>query len=149
MKRIKSNYHALKLLKTAQPKLRKAIISNCNQELLNCISECILNVLNGNLCQTALNKSYESIKQYFARSLISASPSAMKRLINQRRGFLLPLLSAVLPTLTNLLFGPRAKYICYEKCISFHLISFIIHRNLHQMRRRRRVENCLLKIHDK
>jgi hypothetical protein len=61
MKRIKSNYQALKLLKTAQPKLRKAIISNCNQELLNCISECILNVLNGNLCQTALNKSYESI----------------------------------------------------------------------------------------
>ena len=34
--------------KTAQPKLRKAIISNSNRELLNCISECILNVLNGN-----------------------------------------------------------------------------------------------------
>jgi len=35
--------------KTAQPKLRKAIISRSNRELLNCISECVLNVLNGNL----------------------------------------------------------------------------------------------------
>ena len=35
--------------KKAQPKFRKAIISKCNRELLNCISECVLNVLNGNL----------------------------------------------------------------------------------------------------
>ena len=35
--------------------------------------------------------------------------SPNKRLINQRGGFLPPLLSAVLPTLANLLFVPRAK----------------------------------------
>jgi hypothetical protein len=45
----KSNYHALLVLKIAQPKLRKALISNCNPLHLNCISECILMVLNGNL----------------------------------------------------------------------------------------------------
>jgi len=49
MKRVKSNYHALHVLKTADPKLCKAIISNCNKELVNSISECILNVLNGNV----------------------------------------------------------------------------------------------------
>jgi len=35
--------------------------------------------------------------------------SAKKRLINQRDEFLLPLLTAVLPTLANLLFRKRAK----------------------------------------
>ena len=49
MKRVKSNYHALHVLKTAEPKLRKALITNCNKELVNCISECLLNLLNGNL----------------------------------------------------------------------------------------------------
>jgi hypothetical protein len=48
-KRVRSNYHALQVLKTAHPKLRKAIIANCDKELVNCISECVLNVLTGNL----------------------------------------------------------------------------------------------------
>jgi len=46
MKRVKSNYHALHVIKTAEPNMRKAIMSNCNKELVNNISECILNVLN-------------------------------------------------------------------------------------------------------
>jgi len=49
MKRVRSNYHAVHVLKTAEPKLRKALITNCNKELVNCISECVLNVLNGNI----------------------------------------------------------------------------------------------------
>jgi predicted nucleotidyltransferase len=49
MKRIKSNYHELQVLKKASPKLRKAIISNCNKELLNALSEIALNVLQGNI----------------------------------------------------------------------------------------------------
>ena len=59
MKRIKSNYNALQVLKTDQPKLRKAIISNCNRELLDRITECILNVLNGNLKVTDISKQIE------------------------------------------------------------------------------------------
>ena len=46
MNGIKSNYHALQMFKTAGPKLRKAVISNYNTDLLNSISECMLNVLN-------------------------------------------------------------------------------------------------------
>jgi len=49
MKRVKTNYHTLQVLKTADPKLRKAIISNCNKEVVHFISECTLNVLNGNI----------------------------------------------------------------------------------------------------
>jgi len=109
MKRIKSNYHALNVLKSAQTKLRKAIISNCNRALLNCIS--ILNVLNGNLkvsdCgKQKLRKHKSALRKVADKRVIS---SAKKRLINQRGGFLLPLNTAVLPTLANLLFRQRAK----------------------------------------
>ena len=49
MRRMKANYHALQVLKNARPKLRKAIVSNCNKDLLNSICDCVLNVLNGNI----------------------------------------------------------------------------------------------------
>ena len=44
-----SNYHTLQVLKNARPKLRNAIISNCNKDILHSINECVLNVLNGNI----------------------------------------------------------------------------------------------------
>jgi len=60
MKRVKSNYNALHVLKPAEAKVCKAIISTCKRELVNSISECILNVLNGNIrllgCNTRLSE---------------------------------------------------------------------------------------------
>ena len=49
MRRIKANYHAMQVLKNTRPNLRKAIVSNCNNDLLHIISECGLKVLNGNI----------------------------------------------------------------------------------------------------
>jgi len=49
MKRVKSNYHALHVLKTAEPKVPRAVILNCKKELVNSICEFISNVLNGNV----------------------------------------------------------------------------------------------------
>ena len=49
MKRIKVIFHTLHLLKYARPKLRKAVISNCDRDLVNCIIECVLNVLKVNV----------------------------------------------------------------------------------------------------
>ena len=49
MKRVKTSYPTLQVLKSADPKLRKAIISKSNKEFVKCISECVLNVLNGNI----------------------------------------------------------------------------------------------------
>ena len=54
---MKTNYHTHQVLKTADPKLRKAIISNCNKVVVHCISECILNVLNGNIKLTGCDTS--------------------------------------------------------------------------------------------
>ena len=44
-----SKYHAPHVLKTAEPRLRKAIVSNCKKDLVNTICECVLNILNGNI----------------------------------------------------------------------------------------------------
>jgi len=50
----------------AETRIRKAIISNCNKELVN-ISEGLLNVLNGNICLSGcktrkLQKHYSALR---------------------------------------------------------------------------------------
>ena len=109
MKRVKSNFHELHVLKNAKPKLRKAILTNCNRELINTISECVLNVLKGNL---KLTDSQKRKLRKFRRQLRSITGrrvalATKKELINQLGGFLVPLLSAILPTVANLIFRSR------------------------------------------
>lgn len=106
MRRIKANYHALHVLKNARPKLRKAIVSNCNKDLLNSICECVLNVLNGNIRISDCTKRKLRKFRTSLRSLIDKRRPLVskRRVIQQRGGFLLPLLSAVLPALAGLLF---------------------------------------------
>ena len=101
MKRVKSNYHALHVLRPAERKVRKAIISNCNKELVNSISECILNVLNVNVKLTGCNtRKLRKHKVTLGKVADRRVPlSTKKKLIVQRGGFLLPLLSAVLPAI--------------------------------------------------
>jgi hypothetical protein len=101
-----SSYHIQRVLKVACPKLTKGIISNCDKYLVNDICECILNVLKGNIKLIACSK--RKLKKYktVLRTLIDKSRplSTKKRLIIQKGGFLLPLLTAVLPTLASLIF---------------------------------------------
>ena len=108
MKRLRSNYHAIYVLKDAKTKLRKAIISNCDRELVNSICECVLNVLNGNVkltgCVTRKLRKHKAVLRKVADKRV---PISGKKLIVQRRGFLLPLLSAVLPALATLIFKLR------------------------------------------
>jgi hypothetical protein len=106
MKRIKSNYHTLLLLKTATPKLRKVIISNSNSELIKSIAECILNVLYGNVTVTECGKRKLRKHKTVLRTLADKRVplTRKKEIIVQRGGFLLPLLGAVLPALATLLF---------------------------------------------
>jgi hypothetical protein len=100
------SYHILRVLKVACPKLRKGIISNCDKGLVNDICECILNALKGNIKLTTCSK--HKLKKYktVLRTLIDKSRplSTKKRLIIQKGGFLLPLLTAVLTTLASLIF---------------------------------------------
>jgi len=75
-------------------------------ELVNCISEFVLNVLNGNIKLSGLNtrklKKCKSALCKVADRYVSLS--GMKRLIVQRGGLLLSLLGVILPTIASLIF---------------------------------------------
>ena len=103
--------YALRVLKTAEPRLRKVIVSNCKKDLVNILSECVLNVLNGNIKLTGFSK--RKLRKHNAALRKVADKrvplSSKKKFIVQRGGFLLPLLSAVLPTIASLIFKPSYK----------------------------------------
>jgi len=109
MKRVKLNYNALHVLRTAEPKLRKSIISKYNKELVNSISEYIPNVLNGNvklaICNTRKLRKHKVTLGKVADKRVPLSTK--KRLIIQLGGFLLPLLSAVLPAIASLIVSSK------------------------------------------
>jgi len=99
----------LSVLKTADPKLRKAIISNCNKDTLNGISKCIINVFNRNVKLTSCNKRKVRKHKARLRKLTDKRVplSTKKKLIVQRGGFLLPLLSAVVPSVARLIVSSK------------------------------------------
>ena len=99
MKRIKANNHPLHVLKNAPPKLRKAIISNCDRDLVNCISECV------NIELTVCEKRKLSKHKLALRKLVyrQVQLPGKKRPIVKNGGFLLPLPAAILPTLARLI----------------------------------------------
>jgi len=106
MKRIRWNYHTLQVLKTADPKLRKAILANYKSELVKTLSECSLNLLRGNVkltpCQKRKLRKYRLHLRKLADKRVSLS--SKRKAIVQRCGFLLNLLGAVLPTIASLIF---------------------------------------------
>jgi len=94
MKRIKANYQTLHVLKHARPKLPKVIIPFCDKDLVNYVSECVLNVLNGNIALTVCEKR-KLIKHKLAlRKLVDKQLpiTGKKRLVLLREGFILLLL---------------------------------------------------------
>ena len=106
MKYLRSHYHALHVLKGTTPKLRKAILLNGDKQLVNSICECVLNVLNGNdKLSSCVKRKLRKHKNILRKVVDKRVPlSGKKKVIVQRRGFLLPLLSAVLPALAPLIF---------------------------------------------
>ena len=84
--------------------MRKATISNCDTELVNCISKC-LERLNGNNALTGCDTRELRKHKFVFRKLVDDHVllSGKKLLIVQRDGFLLPLMAAVLLTLAILI----------------------------------------------
>jgi len=78
MKRVKTNYHTLQVLKTADTKLRKAVISKCNKVLVHCINECIFNVLNGYIkltgCDTRKLQKHKAALRKFSDKGVPLPP---------------------------------------------------------------------------
>jgi len=106
IKRIRSNYHTLQVLKTADPKLRKDILANCKSEILKTLSEYSLNLLRGNVKLTSCQKRKLRKHRVHLRKLADKRVllTYKKKAIVQRGGFLLPLIGAVLPSIASLVF---------------------------------------------
>lgn len=49
MASVKKHLPTLKLIQTAKPKIRKSILSHCDQDFIKTILECIQNTLNGDI----------------------------------------------------------------------------------------------------
>jgi hypothetical protein len=93
------------VLKSAKPKLRKAILQEADKELILAIVECVLNVLNDN-CKLRICIKHKLCKhKYLLRRLVDRSEKikAKRKRIIQKGGFLIPLLSTVLSGLTSLI----------------------------------------------
>jgi len=106
MKRLRENYHTLQVSKSAKPKLRKAIISAGGKELIDSINECVLNVLVGNVpLSTCLRRKLQEYKLALRRLFDKrVRHSAKKRLLIQKGGFLLLVLTSILPIIASVIF---------------------------------------------
>ena len=123
MKRVKSNYHALHVLQTTEPRLRKAIVSNSKKDLVNSINESVLIVLNGNIKFTIcsnrkLRKHKVALRKVADKRVLLSSK---KKFIVQRGGFCLSwtlFYPRSLVSFSDRLIKTSEKS-CYVKCISF------------------------------
>jgi hypothetical protein len=106
MKRIRSDYHKLHALNEARPKLRQAVISNCDKDVVHSVSECALNVLRGNVKLSDCTKRKLRKLKHQLRAVVDKrlSITSKKKLIIQRGGFLVPLMMAIQPSKATLIF---------------------------------------------
>ena len=95
MKRNRSNYHSLHVLKDACPKLRRAILANSGKALITSVGEWVLqgNVKLSNCKKRKLRKFRRQLRTVADRHV----PVARKKK-------LIPLLAAVLPTIASLVY---------------------------------------------
>lgn len=82
----------------AKPKLRKSILSNCDQEFIKTILECIQNTLLGNIKLSVSDTNKLKKFKTVLRKLLNASGNleVKRKLIVQNSGFLPVLLKPIL-----------------------------------------------------
>ena len=103
--RVKRNIDVLRVLNKATPKLRKAILSNSNRELLLALCEVIANVLSGSVQLKPKHK--KSLRRHCGvlRKIADKSTplKAKKKLIVQKGGFLPAVLGPALGVLATII----------------------------------------------
>lgn len=103
LRRVKTHQDLLRALHTLKPKYRTALLKVCNDDEINCICECIYNVLNGKIILKEREKSKLQKYRKQLRLLVSKGKNKLrKRIIIQKGGAFLPIiLSSVLSGLLN------------------------------------------------
>lgn len=106
-KRLARSLPALKQLLKSTSARRKVILSGATDELVHAICEICLNVLSGviPLSTSQFNRLSKKRKQIIAAADRRVHITKKRRLINQKGGFLAPLLAVAVPFLANLLGG--------------------------------------------
>jgi hypothetical protein len=103
---MRRNLAAIKKLRRMKPADRKKFIKNCDKDFLDAVSECAKNLLKGNLPLTA--KQYRKLRTHRnALRILSSrksSAEARRRLLQQKGGFIGPLLGPLIG-LASTLFG--------------------------------------------
>ena len=105
-KRLNNNASYLRVLAKGTHKQRQGVIQGANKELITCLCECALNVLNGNISlkpadKRRLKKYKQNLRSLADRKL---STQKKKKTLNQKGGFLGALLTPILSALGGLLF---------------------------------------------
>lgn len=105
--RVTSHKDLLRALLTLKPKYREALLKKCGDEEINCITECIFNVLKGKVLLKDKDKSKLKKHKSVLRKLISkGSYKNRKQIFVQKGGAFLPIilgsvLSALLGSIIN------------------------------------------------
>ena len=105
-KRVRNHAPYLRVLARGTTKQRQGIIQGANRELVHCLCECALNVLNGNIPLKPAEKRKLKKYKHHLRTLGAKKTSLLrkKKVLRQRGGFLGALLTPVLSALGGLLF---------------------------------------------
>lgn len=108
--RASKTYDKVRILTLATPRARKSVIRDADENLLNAVSECCLNVLHGRVPLTSKQKERLSKHKKKLRELAERGASVRKRkrvLVQSGDGFLTALLGPVAALLGGLLFNRR------------------------------------------
>jgi hypothetical protein len=101
---IKRNFDALRVLKKASPKLRKAILTNSEKELILALCEIITNVLSGTVKLSSKQKKHLNTHKKSLRRVVDKRVGIKeKRHLLQKGGFLTTLLPPALTLLASLI----------------------------------------------
>ena len=98
MNRLKSQLHFLHVLKDAKPQARRALLTSEHNDLIKAIVECAINTLNGIHKLTKEDKG--KLSKYRNRLHALVNPKigfkSKRRLLVQKGGFIVPLLTSIL-----------------------------------------------------
>ena len=106
MERMRRNAPQIERLYRATPAARRVILKNASTDLMNALCEIALNVLKGTIPLST--KQYAQLRKKKSNVRLIADKrinitKKKKKLVNQKgNGFLIPLLAAAVPFLTNL-----------------------------------------------
>src|ERR1700678_4585789 len=96
--RLNRQIHHLHVLSSCPPKCQKAILSHSKADLFDCICDCALNILKGNVPLSAKEKKNLTPFRNTLYNLAGDKPKSTRKciLLNQKGGFLSFLIKPVL-----------------------------------------------------